>query len=135
MDSLAKLVYGADFFQLIPVFAEDLQVPGEGGAVAADIDHLFGAHTDNSIKKLFVAPFSGRIDDDDICPLSCPLIVFREDLFGLPDKELCIFYMVQLSVFAGILDRDGDDLHTLHSACLLCEIKRDGADPAVKVLL
>lgn len=45
----AELVHTTDFSDLIASIAEDLQVSGEGGGVAADVYDAFGLHAEHGV--------------------------------------------------------------------------------------
>ena len=49
MHSHSKLVHAPDLPDLISTIAEDLQVSGEGGGVAADVYDAFGLHAEHGV--------------------------------------------------------------------------------------
>ena len=49
MHSHPKLVHAPDLPDLISTIAEDLQVSGKGGGVAADIYDAFGLHAEHGV--------------------------------------------------------------------------------------
>ena len=49
MHSHPKLVHAPDLPDLISTIAEDLQVSGKGGGVAADVYDAFGLHAEHGV--------------------------------------------------------------------------------------
>lgn len=67
MIAMGKLFDGRHLVEgVLSVCAEDLQVPGEGGRVAGDVDDAPGLCGEDGFKKAAVAALPGRVHDDDI---------------------------------------------------------------------
>ncbi|CCY31825.1 unknown [Ruminococcus sp. CAG:60] len=113
--------------------AEVLQVAGQGGAIAAYVDHSVGLHFDDGGKEGLVTTFAGRIHYDHIGALACASVLLRQNLFGFSYKEFCIGKAVQLGVFFGILNSCRNNLHASYHLRLLCQEQGNGSDSAVKI--
>ena len=93
MHSLREHVHRLNLPQPVAAFfPQDLQVPGQGGGVAGDVDEAGGGAGDESVQKGAVAAGPGRVQDDDIRDFFRVLAApGGEDLFGSSDKEIRVF--------------------------------------------
>ena len=65
------------------VRAEELQIPGEGGRVAAHIDNALRGHGKHGLKTGAVTALPGRIDDNNVRVNAFFFIFLRQNLFCL----------------------------------------------------
>ncbi len=66
MHRMSKLVHGPDPLQLIPSVAQNPQIPGQGGAVAADVDDAIGLHAEHGVQTGSVTALSRWVHYDHV---------------------------------------------------------------------
>ena len=91
MRRLRKHIYRLYFLRRVAAFFQHLQVAGEGGWVAGDVDDALRLHVEDCLKQGRVAAFARRVDDDDVGPdtLGVPpghdFLRFADSEFGVGD--------------------------------------------------
>ena len=119
--------------QLIPPLAQVLQVPGQGGGIAAHVHDPLRGHLHHGVKHLGLAALAGRVDHHHIRPDPFPLILLRQHFLRLSHEKFRIGDAVQGGVFPGVLYGLRHDLHSVHLPRLSGQKQGDGADAAVKI--
>ena len=113
-----ELVHSPPLFQLIAALTEDLQIPCQGGTVAAHIYDPFRLHFQHGIKTGSVAALPWRIHHDHIRKDPFLLILLRQYFFCLADEKFRITDLVSFCILPGILNGLRNDLHPVNLLCL-----------------
>ena len=111
---------------------EELQVPGQRGRVAGDVDHALRRHGPDRLDDVGADALARRVDDDDVGP-GVPVRQHFRGLTGVHAEKLSVFHAVLRSVEFRILDRLRDDLHADGLFCMPGQTERDRARAAVQV--
>lgn len=116
----------------VGVVGEELEVAGEGGGVAGNVDDAAGGHLGDGVDDLRGEAAAGRVDDDDVGAdaLGGEL---GGDLGGVAAEEVGVGDMVAQGVLSGVLNGLGNDLRANDALCVPGQAQRDGADAAVEV--
>ena len=125
-------ITGSYFFYRIILLGEELEVAGEGGGVAADVDHPVGRHLHDGVDQLRGQPLSRRVDNNHVRSDA----LFPE-LFGgicrVAAEESRVTNAVVGGVALGVFDRLGDDLDADQRLAFVRHGQADGARAAVQV--
>ena len=117
---------------LIAVFVESLQVSGEGGGVAGDVDDGGGFAGDEGVDEAVVEAFAGGIDDNEVRGrlvfdlAGQPGFGFGGDKAGIANAQLP-------GVVTGIAGGVADGLNANKAFGVPGQVEANGADAAIEV--
>ena len=132
MRTTGKQIHGFGVGELIAFFTQELYITGQGGRVAGDIDHLFGAHGVNGFNDIGAHALSRRVYDDNIGTVSL-LAQLLCCLTCIGAEELCVCDPVSICILLGIFDGGIDHLYTDDLFGFPCEAQGNGAGATVQV--
>ena len=97
MNTVSEHICTSHFLYFIPIFFEELQIPGQCGRITAHINNAVWRHLCHTLEKFFITALSWRVHYDNIrmgagSRMFCgiPVIIFREHLFRFSTKKLRI---------------------------------------------
>ena len=135
---MRELIHWLHIVQPVSALRQFLQIPCQGGGVAADIDDALGGNFQHGLNADIVAALAGRVNADDVDLRVFPLClqvfhVIREDLLGFSHVESSIFNAVPGGVLPGIFNGFGNDFDTVDLLCMAGHKEGDRSDAAVEV--
>lgn len=125
-------IAGGYFFYGIILFAELLQVAGEGGGVAADVDDPFGRHMHDRFYQLGRQSLTRGINDDHVGANTLPAERFGSRR-SVSTEKARILDPVLLGVAFRVFDRLGDDLDADERSTVSRHGQADSARAAIEV--
>ena len=133
MHRLPEHIHRSDSFYLIPKFPQIFHIPGQSCRITADVHHPLGFHLHDCVQAGLITPFSGRVNHNHICRNMVFLILFRQNLLGLPDKKLHMFHSIISCIFTRILNGLGNHFHAIYPAGFLSQKQGNRTDAAIQI--
>ncbi len=114
--------------------AQHLQISGEGGRIAGDIDDPPRLHLRHSGKERFITPLPRRINHDHVCPFfrMGPVPVWQY-LLCPSLKKFHIGDMVYGRIFPGVFYSRRNNLYSVYLTRFSGQKQGDRANPAVEI--
>ena len=132
MAASGEHVHGLDGLDGEAAGGEELEVPGQGGWVAGDIDHASGAGGEDGVDDLGVAALARRVHGEAVDGLAIRHQLWQ-GVLRRRAKEEGVVDAVPCGVLPGVLHRLGDHFDADDLPGLPGQEQADGADAAVDV--